>query len=107
MSRGPNVVTVEKEGEQFYALRITEGEYKNVIFTIGKVQVVENEDEIEATLKYDFKIDKVPDSYNIAELNNNINFKDMVGAILVDIFEERGKLDAEKLKETDTEQLST
>tara|TARA_R110002153_G_scaffold89582_3_gene219215 strand:+ start:3197 stop:3520 length:324 start_codon:yes stop_codon:yes gene_type:complete len=107
MSRGPNVVTVEKEGEQFYALRITEGEYENVIFTIGKVQVVENEDEIEATLKYDFKIDKVPDSYNIEELNNNINFKDMVGDILVDIFEERGKLDAEKLKETDTEQLST
>ncbi len=107
MGRGPNVVTTEREGEQFYALRITEGEYENVIFTIGKVQVTENEEQTEATLKYDFKIDKVPDSYNIKELNDNINFKDTVGDILVDIFEERGKLDAEKLKETDTEQLST
>lgn len=107
MSRGPNVVTVEREGEQFYALRITEGEYENVIFTIGKVQVTENEEQTEATLKYDFKIDKVPDSYNIKELNDNINFKDTVGDILVDIFEERGKLDAEELKETDTKQLST
>lgn len=102
MSRGPNVVTVEREGEQFYALRITEGEYENVIFTIGKVQVTENEEQTEATLKYDFKIDKVPDSYNIKELNDNINFKDTVGDILVDIFEERGKLDAEELKETNT-----
>lgn len=107
MSRGPNVVTVEREGEQFYALRITEGEYENVIFTIGKVQVTENEEQTEATLKYDFKIDKVPDSYNIKELNDNINFKDTVGDILVDIFEERGKLDAEELKETNTKQLST
>ena len=102
MSRGPNVVTVEREGEQFYALRITEGEYENVIFTIGKVQITENEEQTEATLKYDFKIDKVPDSYNIKELNDNINFKDTVGDILVDIFEERGKLDAEELKETNT-----
>ena len=107
MGRGPNVVTTEREGEQFYALRITEGEYENVIFTIGKVQVTENEEQTEATLKYDFKIDKVPDSYNIKELNDNINFKDTVGDILVDIFEERGKLDAEELKETDTKQLST
>lgn len=107
MSRGPNVVTVEREGEQFYALRITEGEYENVIFTIGKVQITENEEQTEATLKYDFKIDKVPDSYNIKELNDNINFKDTVGDILVDIFEERGKLDAEELKETNTKQLST
>ena len=102
MSSPPNVVTVEREGEQFYALRITEGEYENVIFTIGKVQITENEEQTEATLKYDFKIDKVPDSYNIKELNDNINFKDTVGDILVDIFEERGKLDAEKLKETNT-----
>ena len=102
MSSPPNVVTVEQEGEQFYALRITEGEYENVIFTIGKVQVTENKEQTEATLKYDFKIDKVPDSYNIKELNDNINFKDTVGDILVDIFEERGKLDAEKLKETNT-----
>ena len=107
MSSPPNVVTVEREGEQFYALRITEGEYENVIFTIGKVQVTENEEQTEATLKYDFKIDKVPDSYNIKELNDNINFKDTVGDILVDIFEERGKLDAEELKETNTKQLST
>ena len=107
MSNPPNVVTVEREGEQFYALRITEGEYENVIFTIGKVGFVENEEQTECTLKYDFKIDKVPESYNIKELNDNIDFKNTVGDILVSLLEESSKIDAEKPKETDTEQSST
>lgn len=107
MSNPPNVVTVEKEGEQFYALRITEGEYENVIFTIGKVGFVENEEQNECTLKYDFKIDKVPESYNIKELNDNLDFKNIVGDILVSLLEESSKIDAEKPKETDTEQSST
>ena len=107
MSKGPNVVTVERDGEDFYALRVTEGEYENVIFTIGKVQIVENEDQTECTLKYDFKIDKVPEPYNIKELNDNIDFKNTVGDILVNLLEESSKLNAEKSKETDTEQSST
>ena len=107
MSKGPNVVTVERDGEDFYALRVTEGEYENVIFTIGKVQIVENEDQTECTLKYDFKIDKVPEPYSIKELNDNIDFKNTVGDILVDILEEKAEIDAEKFKETDTEQSST
>ena len=102
MSNPPNVVTVEKEGEQFYALRITEGEYENVIFTIGKVGFVENEEQNECTLKYDFKIDKVPESYNIKELNDNSDFKNIVGDILVSLLEESSKIDAEKPKETAT-----
>ena len=104
---GPNVVTVEREGEDFYALRITEGEYENVIFTIGQVRIIENEDQTDATLKYDFKIDQVPEQYNIKELNDNINFKNTIGNILVDILDEHADINAEKPKETDTEQSST
>jgi|TARA_R100000479_G_C6326008_1_gene179607 hypothetical protein len=107
MSKPPNVVTVERQGADFYALRVTEGEYENVIFTIGKVQLVENEEKTECTLKYDFKIDKVPEPYNIKELNDNIDFKNTVGDILVSLLEESSKIDAEKPKETDTEQSST
>lgn len=107
MSNPPNVVTVEREGADFYALRVTEGEYENVIFTIGKVQLVENEEKTECTLKYDFKIDKVPEPYNIKELNDNINFKNTIGNILVDILDEHADINAEKPKETDTEQSST
>ena len=107
MSKGPNVVTVERDGEDFYALRVTEGEYENVIFTVGRVRIIENEEKTSAKLKYDFKIDQVPEQYNIEELNDNINFKNTVGDILVDILEEGTKLYAEELKETDTEQSST
>ena len=107
MSSPPNVVTVEREGEQFYALRITEGEYENVIFTIGKVQLIENEEKTECKLKYDFKIDKVPEQYSIKELDDSIDFKNTIGDILAYLLEESSKLNAEKPKETNTEQLST
>lgn len=107
MRNPPNVVTVEREGEQFYALRITEGEYKNVIFTVAKVQLIENEEKTECKLKYNFKIDKVPEQYSIKELDNSIDFKNTIGDILAYLLDESSKLNAEKSKETNTEQLST
>jgi hypothetical protein len=107
MSSPPNVVTVEQEGNDFYGLRITEGEYENVIFTIGKVQLIENKEKTECKLKYDFKIDKVPEQYSIKELDDSIDFKNTIGDILAHLLEESSKLNAEKLKETNTEQLST
>ena len=49
----------------------------------------------------------MPEPYNIKELNDNIDFKNTVGDILVNLLEESSKIDAEKPKETDTEQSST
>lgn len=105
--KGPNVVIVEKEDEDFYGLRITEGEYENVIFMVGKLRFVEDKEKDECVLEYDFKIDKTPEQYNIEELNENENFKNTIGDILVDILEDSIDYNAEKSKETNTEQSGT
>ena len=130
--KGPNTVIVEKEDEDFYGLRITEGEYENVIFIVGKLRFVEDKEKDECVLEYDFKIDKTPEQYNIEELNENENFKNTIGKIdktpeqynieelnenenfkntigdiLVDILEDSVDYNAEKSKETNTEQSDT
>ena len=106
MNKGPNTVIVEKQDHDFYGLRITEGKYKDVIFIVGKVSFVENENRTECTLKYDFKIDTVPEQYSIDILNESEDFKNTIGDILTDIFEDTIDHDEESNK-ADIKQPST
>jgi len=104
--KGPNTAMVEKQDHDFYGLRILEGKYKDVIFVVGKVSFVENEERTECVLKYDFKIDTAPEQYSIEVLNESEDFKNTIGDILTDIFEETID-DAEESNRADTEQPST
>jgi hypothetical protein len=91
MSKPPNTKLVEKEGVDFYGLKITEGKYKDVIFYIGQVRFIEDKENDQCTFKYDFKVDSTPDEYSIEELNDDIEFKNTVGDILIEILEENAE----------------
>ncbi len=80
---------VEKPSSDFYALKVLQGPYSGVIYTYGKVQLHEDEANDTLKLKYDFKIDEVPDKLKKEDLDESKDFKNFIGDILVELFEEK------------------
>ena len=89
MNLDEEIVFVEKAEHDLYSIKILKGEFADVIYTYGKVQVVENDELDEATLKFNFIIHNVPDRYTIEKLENSSKFKNYIGDVLAELIEEK------------------
>lgn len=85
-------------------IKIKTGDYANVIYQYGKIEIKEPElGQEDATLKYDFNVVKLPDGFDmtIEELNEDEEFMNFIGKILVHIIEDAMEHDKFKLGNND------
>ena len=78
---------VEKEDVDYYGFKIQEGEYSDVIYYYGEVSITEDEENDEASLKFMFNVDSGNEQYTKEDLNDSVDFKTLIGDILVDILD--------------------
>jgi hypothetical protein len=83
----PKYKMVEKEDVDYYGFKISEGEYKDVVYFYGEVHLKENVDEDQATISFKFQIDKGNEQYSIEELNESSEFKTLIGDILATLLD--------------------
>lgn len=80
---------VEKPSSELYSLKVVQGPYLGVIYTYGKVTLHEDETNVQLNVKFDFKLDEVPENLNKEELENSEDFKNFMGDILTQLLEEQ------------------
>tara|TARA_A100001011_G_C14075161_1_gene742047 strand:+ start:447 stop:764 length:318 start_codon:yes stop_codon:yes gene_type:complete len=86
-----NYSIVERAESELYSIKVLQGHYSDIVYTYGKVQIIENKKEDTAKLKFDFKIEEVPDNHDMDDLMEDTQFKNEIGDILSDILSE-GKI---------------
>jgi hypothetical protein len=79
----------QREGEEFSCIKLTEGKYKDVVYHYGKVGFAKDENK-DGTLpmKFDYTIKQNP---NNLDLNENVDFLNYIGDILIEILEQQLK----------------
>ena len=79
----------QKDGEDFSCIKLTEGKYKDVVYHYGKVGFAKEENK-DGTLpmKFDYTIKQNP---NNLDLNENVDFLNYIGDILIEILEQQLK----------------
>ena len=79
----------QREGDDFSCIKLTEGKYKDVVYHYGKVGFAKNENK-DGTLpmKFDYTIKQNP---NNLDLNENVDFLNYIGDILIEILEQQLK----------------
>jgi ABC-type Fe2+-enterobactin transport system substrate-binding protein len=80
---------VEKPSSELYSLKVVQGPYLGVVYTYGKVTLHEDEANAQLNVKFDFKLDEVPENLNKEELQNSEDFKNFMGDILTQLLEEQ------------------
>jgi|TARA_B100000959_G_C14939923_1_gene607351 hypothetical protein len=92
MAVNKKYVFVQRGIDDFSCIKITEGEFKDVIFTYGHVKFAEKENEQgKIPLKFDYKIQR---NYENKDTDGQ-EFKNLIGDILVEVVElqlKEGKL---------------
>jgi|TARA_R110000744_G_scaffold168268_1_gene285894 hypothetical protein len=83
----PKYTMVEKEDVDYFGFKIQEGEYKDVVYFYGEVKIEENEEEDNAVLNFNYKIDNGNEQYSIEELEDSVKFNDLMGDILATILD--------------------
>lgn len=78
---------VEKAGSDLTAIKILVGEFRNVIYTYGKVSLKEEGDGLKVS--FSFRLEHVPDPLNVKEVEKSPAFKETIGDILSVILSER------------------
>ena len=83
----------------FKAIGLTDkaGKYQGVVYSYGKVKVIENEEKTEASLQFDFD---VLDSNGLPKESIKDDFFELAGKILEDII--RKQIDGEDLQYVNT-----
>ena len=79
----------QREGDDFSCIKLTEGKYKDVVYHYGKVGFAKDENK-DGTLpmKFDYTIKQNP---NNLDLNENVEFLNYIGDILIEILEQQLK----------------
>ena len=89
------------QSKEWTALKLTGvTEYEDVIYKYGKVNVQEGEDESEASLQFDYDV-LVSPKVSKEELYDDMDFKNLMGEILIYIIEEQLSKDAMQYVDTD------
>jgi hypothetical protein len=80
---------VERPSSELYSLKVVQGPYLGVIYTYGKVSLHEDEANVQLNVKFDFKIDEVPENLKKEDLEKSADFKNFMGDILTQLLEEQ------------------
>jgi hypothetical protein len=84
-----NYTYVSRGTEQWASIMITKGEYEGVIYQYGRVSVAEKENE-DGTMPLSFDYNVVDQNgHDKEELDSSVEFKNILGDILVDILDEQ------------------
>ena len=83
------ITFVEKPSSDLYSIKVKEGPYTGVIYTYGKVQLLEDESAAELKLKFKFHIEVAPPGFTIKELEEDKDFKNFMGDVLSKLLEEK------------------
>lgn len=87
MEKIPKYTMVEKADVDYYAFRIDEGQYEDVVFYYGAVNIEEDVENDQAVIQFDFNVDQGNVEYNSKQLEDSVDFKNMLGNILVSILD--------------------
>jgi hypothetical protein len=96
----PTYKLVEKQDIDYYGFKITEGEYKDVVYYYGEVKIEEDTEADNAVLNFNYQIDNGNEQYSIEQLEDSINFNNLMGDILASVLD---KNDDEEYGEEPTE----
>ena len=96
----PTYKLVEKQNVDYYGFQITEGEYKDVVYYYGEVKIEEDAEADKATLNFNYQIDNGNEKYSIEQLEDSINFNNLMGDILASVLDKEE--DEEKYGEEST-----
>lgn len=96
----PTYKLVEKQDVDYYGFQITEGEYKDVVYYYGEVKIEEDAEADKATLNFNYQIDNGNEKYSIEQLEDSINFNNLMGDILASVLDKEE--DEEKYGEEST-----
>ena len=81
-------VFAQKGNADYSSIKLTEGKFKDVIYHYGKVSFAPEENgDGKLPMKFDYVIDKKPDSLKL----DNQEFIDYIGDILLELLEEKLK----------------
>ena len=84
--KSKNYVFVQRDGDDFTSLKITEGKYKDIIFNFGNVGFAKEENEHgELPMHFDYNVVSNPSNLNI----DNQDFIDYIGDILHELLVEK------------------
>ena len=84
--KSKNYVFVQRDGDDFTSLKITEGKYKDIIFNFGNVGFAKEENEHgELPMHFDYDVVSNPSNLNI----DNQDFIDYIGDILHELLVEK------------------
>jgi hypothetical protein len=95
---------VERPSSELYSLKVIQGPYLGVIYTYGKVTLHEDEANDELKVKFDYKIDEVPENLNQKKLENSKDFRNFMGDILTQLLEEQ--LDNDRSTDDNTQNIN-
>ena len=84
---------VEKADMDYYGFKLEDGEFEDVVYYYGKVQIKEDEINDQASLNFKFQVDKGNEKYSINELNESVEFKTLIGDILADLLDDEDNKD--------------
>ena len=96
----PTYKLVEKQDVDYYGFQITEDEYKDVVYYYGEVKIEEDTEADNAVLNFNYQIDNGNEQYSIEQLEDSINFNNLMGDILASVLD---KNDDEEYGEEPTE----
>ncbi len=78
---------VHQNGER--AIKILKGEYKNVIYQYGKVELVPKDKSDEPTINFERAVRSCPEEMKDT-ISEDENFKQLMGSILVELLANQG-----------------
>jgi len=65
MSNLDNMISfVERPDSELYSIKVKIGAYKNVIYTYGKVNIAEDDENDQLKVSFDYRIEEVPKKLN-------------------------------------------
>tara|TARA_R110002167_G_scaffold140346_1_gene328105 strand:+ start:288 stop:605 length:318 start_codon:yes stop_codon:yes gene_type:complete len=90
MSNLDNMISfVERPDSELYSIKVKIGAYKNVIYTYGKVNIAEDDENDQLKVSFDYRIEEVPKKLNKKKLEKSEEFKNYIGNILTNLIEEK------------------
>ena len=89
-TKNKRYIFAHREGDEYTCIKITEGKFIGVIYHYGKVSFAPESEMKEGKLpmKFDYTVALNPTEYN---LNDNQEFIDFIGDILLELLEEQVK----------------
>jgi hypothetical protein len=94
---------VEHKGEEDWYVKLKNGDYKDVIYKYGRIEVEEDDIEESAKLKFQFKVAKIPQELEMTEeeLQEDLTFLNLLGDVLTHIIEDAMETGKYKLGQND------